>query len=245
MDDLHTVQFELEEKSISAIRKRKQPENKISSLETLHSKKDKETVHSRKDKRSRSTDSIENKNSDERLPKKSKDSPNKAHSSSNLHKSKYIPPDPHQEIPKPLKNDAPSRFWSFVEPYCADITQDTIRFIEDMIVPQESDKEYQEIPELGKHYSETWPLEDLKEEIIEGSKSVENNKGLFSDSAHDRTEIERILKLGEDESSSMEDKDEASLYDKLVNSLVSENLMTHSDNIMTDDCDGCTDVYDD
>ncbi|GFY72070.1 hypothetical protein TNIN_87401 [Trichonephila inaurata madagascariensis] len=62
-----------------------------------------------------------------------------------------------------------------------------------------SDKEYQEIPELGKHYSETWPLEDLKEEMIEGSKSVENNKGLFSDSAQDHTEVERILNLGEDE----------------------------------------------
>ncbi|GFS97189.1 transcriptional adapter 3-B [Trichonephila clavipes] len=145
--------------------------------------------------------------------------------------------DPHQEISKPLKNDAPSRFWSLVEPYCADITQDTIRTIEDLIVPQESDKDFQEIPELGKHYSETWPLEDLKEEMIEGSKSVENNKGLFSDSAQDHTEVERILKLGEDESSSMEGKDEASLYDKLVYSLISENLMTHSDNIMTDDCD--------
>ncbi|GFY40165.1 hypothetical protein TNIN_11822 [Trichonephila inaurata madagascariensis] len=39
MDDLRTVQFELEEKLISAIRKRKQLENKIFSLETLHSKK--------------------------------------------------------------------------------------------------------------------------------------------------------------------------------------------------------------
>ncbi|GFR06454.1 transcriptional adapter 3, partial [Trichonephila clavata] len=237
MDDLRNVQFELEDEFISAIRRRKHLENKIFSLETLHSKKDKETLHSRKDKRSRSTDSIEKKNSDERPPKKSKDSSNKPHSSSNHHKSKYIPPDPHQEIPKPLKNDAPSRFWSFIEPYCADITQDTIRAVEDWIVPQESDKDYQEIPELGEHFSETWPLEDLKEEIIEGSKSVENHKGLFSDSTLDRAEIERILKLGENESSSMVDKGEASLYDKLVYSFIAENLMTHLDNIMTDDCD--------
>ncbi|GFW97126.1 protein FAM200A [Trichonephila clavipes] len=143
-----------------------------------------------------STDSTEKKNSDERPPKKSEDSSNKAHSSSNPHKSKYIPT------------------------------------IEDLIIPQESDKDFHEIPELGKHYSETWPLEDLKEEMIEGSKSVENNKGLFSDSAQDHTEIEPILKLGEDESSSMEGKDEASLYDKLVCSLISESLMTHSDNTL-------------
>ncbi|GFU70050.1 hypothetical protein TNCV_1060031 [Trichonephila clavipes] len=77
---------------------------------------------------------------------------------------------------------------------------------------------------------------------LKGSKSVENNKGLFSDSAQDHTEVERILKLGEDESSSMEVKDEASLYDKLVYSLISESLMTHSDNIMTDDCDVCIEL---
>ncbi|GFY72059.1 hypothetical protein TNIN_87291 [Trichonephila inaurata madagascariensis] len=193
MDDLRTVQFELEEKLISAIRKRKQLENKIFSLETLHSKKIRKLCIQEKinnlerttegkmasvaikfmrarrndhagnmhemmqesmlegstldvlwtpencqnEKGSMiqtqigcsysSTDSIEKKNSDERPPKKSKDSSNKAHSSSNHHKSKYIPPDPHQEIPKPLKNDALSRFSSFVEPYCADITQDMIR----------------------------------------------------------------------------------------------------------------------
>ncbi|GFY79141.1 hypothetical protein TNIN_305011, partial [Trichonephila inaurata madagascariensis] len=167
MDGLQSVQYELENELINAIKRRKQLENKIYSLETLHSKKDKETGHSRKDKRSKSTDSIEKKNSDERPPKKSKDSSNKAHSSSSNQKNKYIPPDPHQEIPKPLKNDAPSRFWSFVEPYCADITQDTIRAIEDWIAPQESDEDYQEIPELGEHFSETWPLEDLKEEMIE------------------------------------------------------------------------------
>lgn len=228
MDDLRAVQFELEDQFISAVRRRKQLENKIFSLETLHSKKD---------KRSRSTDSVEKKNSDEKPPKKSKESSSKAHSSSN-HKSKYIPPDPHQEIPKPVKNDAPSRFWSFVEPYCVDITQDTIRAIEDWITPLENDEKYQKIPELGEHFSKTWPFEDLKEEIIEGSKSIENNKGLFSDSAQDHAEIERILKLGENESSSMEDNSEPSLLDKLVYSFIGENLMTRLDDVMTDDCNG-------
>ncbi|GFT01831.1 transcriptional adapter 3 [Nephila pilipes] len=231
MDDLRAVQFELEDQFISAVRRRKQLENKIFSLETLHSKKD---------KRSRSTDSIEKKNSDERPPKKSKESSSKAHSasSSNHHKSKYIPPDPYQEIPKPAKNDAPSRFWSFVEPYCADVTQDMIRTIEEWIIPQESDEKYQKIPELGEHFSKTWPFEDLKEEIMEGSKSAENNKGLFSDSAQDRAEIERILKLGENEGSSMDDDNEPSLLDKIVYSLVGENLMTRVVDAMNEDCNG-------
>ncbi|GFW97124.1 transposable element Tcb1 transposase [Trichonephila clavipes] len=53
MDALRTVQFELEERLINAIKRRKELENKIFSLETLLSKTDMETVDSRSDKQSR------------------------------------------------------------------------------------------------------------------------------------------------------------------------------------------------
>ncbi|KAF8792234.1 Transcriptional adapter 3 like protein [Argiope bruennichi] len=226
VNDLREVQFELESQLIIASKRKRQLENKIFSLETLHSKKD---------KRSRS-DSTEKRGSDERPPKKARESSSKA---SSQHKSKFIPPalpDPHQETPKPPKNDAPSRFWSFIEPYCADITQDIIRTIEDWINPQESDEKFYKIPELGKHFSEKWVLDDLTEEIIEGSKSVENHKGLFNGSAQDLAEIERIKKLGEDECSLR--LGNATILDRLVHSLVEENLMTELDDTMNDACDG-------
>ncbi|KAF8792233.1 transcriptional adapter 3-like [Argiope bruennichi] len=225
VNDLREVQFELESQLIIASKRKRQLENKIFSLETLHSKKD---------KRSRS-DSTEKRGSDERPPKKARESSSKA---SSQHKSKFIPPalpDPHQETPKPPKNDAPSRFWSFIEPYCADITQDIIRTIEDWINPQESDEKFYKIPELGKHFSEKWVLDDLTEEIIEGSKSVENHKGLFNGSAQDLAEIERIKKLGEDECSLR--LGNATILDRLVHSLVEENLMTELDDTMNDACD--------
>ncbi|GBM36746.1 Transcriptional adapter 3 [Araneus ventricosus] len=225
VDDLRDVQFELESQLISVSKRKRQLENKIFSLETLHSKKD---------KRSRS-DSTEKRTSDEKPPKKAKESSSKA---SSQHKSKFIPPalpDPHQEAPKPPKNDAPSRFWSFIEPYCADITQDSIRAIEDWINPQESDEKFYKIPELGKHFSEKWVLDDLTEEIIEGSKSVENHKGLFNGSVQDQAEIERLKKLGEDECSLRVGN--ATILDRLVNSLIEENLMTQLDDTMNDACD--------
>ncbi|GIY68303.1 transcriptional adapter 3 [Caerostris extrusa] len=182
-----------------------------------------------------STDSVEKKSSDERPPKKGKESSSKA-SASNHHKF-IMPPllDPHQEIPKPPKNDAPSRFWSHIEPFAADITQDIIKTVERWINPEETYENLQNIPEKGEHYSKVWPIEDLTEEIIEGSKSVENAKGLFSNSAQDTAEIERILKLGERKrTSTTVDDSECTLLDKLVYSLVGEKFMIQIDDTMNE-----------
>jgi hypothetical protein len=43
------------------------------------------------------------------------------------------PPAP--ETPKPSlpKNETPNRFWAFVEPYCAPIQLEDVKFLEDLI----------------------------------------------------------------------------------------------------------------
>jgi len=63
-----------------------------------------------------------------------------------------------------LKNMTPSRFWAMVEPYCADITPDDVRYLEDQIKACEDIGEYMKIPSLGRHYSEKWAEEDLASE---------------------------------------------------------------------------------
>ena len=42
---------------------------------------------------------------------------------------------PLAETNKPItpKNETPNRFWAFVEPYCAPIQQDDVKFLEDLI----------------------------------------------------------------------------------------------------------------
>lgn len=49
---------------------------------------------------------------------------------------------PPVDIPRLPKNNAVNKFWASVEPYCADITNDDIKFLEDMIKSHEDDSEY-------------------------------------------------------------------------------------------------------
>jgi len=60
-----------------------------------------------------------------------------------------------------LKNLTPSRFWAMVEPYCAEITQDDVHYLEEQIKACEDIGEYMKIPSLGRHYAEKWAEEDL------------------------------------------------------------------------------------
>ena len=78
---------------------------------------------------------------------------------------KPIPP----ELPKIPKNDTPNRFWTMVEPYCADITTDDLKFLDELIRQHEDNADYYKVPSLGKHFSEKWAQEDLLDEQKEGS----------------------------------------------------------------------------
>ena len=75
---------------------------------------------------------------------------------------------PPPEIPKLPRNDTPNRFWTMVEPYCADITNEDLKVLEDLMRVHEDEHEYHKIPALGKHYSQKWAQEDLLEEQREG-----------------------------------------------------------------------------
>lgn len=72
------------------------------------------------------------------------------------------------EIPKLPKNNAVNKFWQSVEPYCADITNNDIKFLEELIRSHEDDAEYFKVPSLGMHYTEKWAEEDMIEEQKQG-----------------------------------------------------------------------------
>merc|ERR1712198_620916 len=68
---------------------------------------------------------------------------------------------PLNETNKPVtpKNETPSRFWQFVEPYCAPIAQDDVKFLEDMLKGYSDMSEYYRVPPLGQHYAIRWARE--------------------------------------------------------------------------------------
>ena len=78
---------------------------------------------------------------------------------------KPVPPD----LPKIPKNDTTNRFWATVEPYCADITADDLKFLEDLIRQHEDNADLYKVPSLGKHFAERWAQDDLLEEQKEGA----------------------------------------------------------------------------
>ena len=83
---------------------------------------------------------------------------------------------------KSKSSDAPNRFWATVEPYCADITLEDLKYLEDSIKASEEDHDYYKIPALGRHYSEKWALEDLQEEQEYGKKAVDKKRSTLKSS---------------------------------------------------------------
>lgn len=86
------------------------------------------------------------------------------------------------DVPRIPKNDAPNRFWASVEPYCADITSEEVRTLEELLKPPEDEAEHYKIPPLGKHYSQRWAQEDLLEEQKDGARAAavaDKKKGLL------------------------------------------------------------------
>ena len=86
---------------------------------------------------------------------------------------------PLQETPKPNvpKNETPNRFWSFVEPYCAPISSDDVKLLEDLVRSHGDMSEYFRVPKLGQHYTIKWANEDLE---YERNKSSGRDRPFFA-----------------------------------------------------------------
>jgi len=70
------------------------------------------------------------------------------------------------EPPKLLipKNDLPHKFWLSVEPYCAEISAEDVKFLKELKATCEKEADMQKLPPLGKHYTLRWAEEDMMDE---------------------------------------------------------------------------------
>ncbi|TTB85608.1 Transcriptional adapter 3 [Bagarius yarrelli] len=133
-----------------------------------------------------------------------------------------------QDIPRNPKNDTPNRFWASVEPYCADITNEEIRVLEDLLKPPEDEAEYYKIPALGKHYSQRWAQEDLLEEQREGARVSDKKKSMLGPlSEIDAKDVDALLKKSESQHEPPEDGCPfGPLTQRLLQALVEENIIS-------------------
>ncbi|KAJ7998991.1 hypothetical protein DPEC_G00210750 [Dallia pectoralis] len=133
-----------------------------------------------------------------------------------------------QDIPRNPKNDAPNRFWASVEPYCADITNEEIRVLEELLKSPDDEAEYYKIPALGKHYSQRWAQEDLLEEQREGARANDKKKSLMGPlSELDAKDVDALLKKSESQHDPPEDGCPfGPLTQRLLQALVEENIIS-------------------
>lgn len=126
--------------------------------------------------------------------------------------------------------DAPNRFWATVEPYCADITLENLKFLEDSIKASEDNSEYFKVPPLGRHYSEKWALEDLAEEQESGWKANERKQSMLKSSNSDNVNEAMLIDMLKKGKESVElPTDETcpfgSLTQRLISAFVEENII--------------------
>ncbi|KAK6473851.1 mRNAional adapter 3 [Huso huso] len=133
------------------------------------------------------------------------------------------------DAPRIPKNDAPNRFWASVEPYCADITSEEIRVLEELLKPPEDEAEYYKVPPLGKHYSMRWAQEDLLEEQKDGARAAaDRKKGMLGAlSELDSKDVDFMLKKSESQHEQPEDGTPfGPLTQRLLQALVEENIIS-------------------
>ena len=129
-----------------------------------------------------------------------------------------------------VKSDAPNRFWSAVEPYCADLTAEDLKYLEDSMKPLEDEQEYYKIPPLGRHYGEKWAHEDLLEEQSEGARMLDKKRGMLTNTSSENGnkcyEESNLIKKAD--SSGLPEEDLCpfgALTQRLVSALIEENII--------------------
>ena len=123
------------------------------------------------------------------------------------------------------KNETPNRFWAFVEPYCAPIAVDDIKLLEDLIRTHNDMSEYYRVPPLGQHYTQRWAKEDLENERQKSSGGSGNE---------DSNGPAKMLKKGDSFNGSNDEESTpyGELTQRLVGGLMEENIMTSTEESM-------------
>uniref|UniRef100_A0A8B9CKD0 Transcriptional adaptor 3 n=1 Tax=Anser brachyrhynchus TaxID=132585 RepID=A0A8B9CKD0_9AVES len=125
----------------------------------------------------------------------------------------------------------PRRFWASVEPYCADLTNEEVRVLEELLKPPEDEAEHYKIPPLGKHYSQRWAQEDLLEEQKDGARAAaaaDKKKGVLGPLTElDTKDVDALLKKSEAQHEQPEDGCPfGPLTQRLLQALVEENIIS-------------------
>ncbi|OQR76114.1 transcriptional adapter 3-like [Tropilaelaps mercedesae] len=124
-------------------------------------------------------------------------------------------------LPPPPSNDAPHRFWAYLDDYCKPISDEQIRALEVMLEAQEAIKlsDYVKIPPLGTHYTVKWAQDDLLEEQKEAATDATTVRLIEN--------IETVLHQTAKES--LSDNRFGTLTQRLMSCLIEENVIEQTE----------------
>lgn len=114
------------------------------------------------------------------------------------------------------KNNIPYKFWNSVEPYCAPITLDDIKFLESLHA-QSSNTTLPPIPPLGRHYSEVWADEHISEDQNASNPNKQKSSGMSPEATSIRKKAEKAT----------ENMITGPLTQRLVSALMEENALPY------------------
>ncbi|XP_014211111.1 transcriptional adapter 3 [Copidosoma floridanum] len=227
MEDLDTLQGELEILLSSAVVRKRTLQEEIINLSASEERRD------RRSKSSKSLALIEKKLRDDKLKPKDIGVKSQSPLPAKLLKQRasgsaanQVVPNPHEilrvegsksDVHMKPKNDTCNKFWASVDPYCTDITPDDIKLLEELIASHSDLGEYKTIPPLGRHYSLAWAHSDLMQEEEAGNPNKEKKKS---------KDIGLLLAKGEKKANGIA----GPLTQRLVSALLEENVYVANNN---------------
>ncbi|XP_012285754.1 transcriptional adapter 3-B [Orussus abietinus] len=170
MDDLDTLQLELEMLLSSVVVRNRTLQEEITSLSSAEERRD------RRSKSGKSLSLLDKRPREERAKPKETTTKIQSPLPARLSKQRTVGTPSNQIVPNPHKitrvnrsktdvpNETTNKFWASVDPYCTDIVPDDIKLLEELIATHSDLGEFKKIPPLGRHYSLLWAHDDLSQE---------------------------------------------------------------------------------
>ena len=152
-----------------------------------------------------------------------------------LESSPESPPSSEVVQKLPAKVDAPSRFWNLVEPYCAEITSDDLKVLEDIMQLNNDVADLVRVPALGKSFAHRWFKEDKVSEEKEGL--VDNKVSSMKAGKVSSTKQNGTNGKGKSNKSDSDKNNFGPLTQRLIQALMEENVMASPDDASLMDLD--------
>ncbi|XP_077264420.1 transcriptional adaptor 3 [Temnothorax americanus] len=231
MEDLDTLQLELETLLSAVVVRHRTLHDEIASLFSAEERRD------RRSKSGKSLSLLDKKIREEKFKPKEINTKSQSPLHTKLFKQKavgsstsQIVPNLHEisriegsksDVPKLLlpKNDTPNKFWASVDPYCTDIMPDDIKLLEELIATHGDISEFKKIPSLGRHYSLMWAHNDLLQEEDAANPNREKKKN--------RTDMSHLISKSDKKANSIA----GPLTQRLVSALLEENVYIANNNM--------------